>query len=483
MPDAVPPRRRARTRSGRVAAGNALRRRTSAVVRASDPPTDPIPVWTQPDGVDVTTGRAVVELAVRAGIAFMATGAAASDVVASVLRITAAYGLRSLHVDVTFSALTVSYNRGPNADPLTMTRVVRARNQDFTRLARLHDVVDEVAAEPVPVADARERFDSVIRAPHPYRRWVTTLATGAMGAGTSLLAGGGWVIVLTSIVSAAVIFRVLTAMGRRGVPGFFAQAIGAAVPTVFAIGLAVVQNATDALEGVLPSLVVASGIVVLLAGLSLVGAAQDAIEGFYVTAGARVFQVFVLTLGIVVGIVVVLGVAARLGVVLAISPESEILAGPVLQVVAAAIIAAGWAISTYTSIWSTLLTALAGAAGWAVNLVVTDSGTSAAIAAALAASVIGFVTQLAQGRFRFSAIAVTTAAIVPLLPGRAVYRGLFEIVSGSNESGLYQGLGTLLGAVGIGMGLAAGVSLGTYAARVAIQAVERVGRLLDRPSA
>ena len=475
MPDAVPPRRSRPSTRGRVP-GTALRRRTRQVVRATEPPTDAIPVWTQPDGVDVAVGRAVVELAVRAGIALMATGAAASDVVASVLRLTAAYGLRSVHVDVTFSALTVSYNRGPHADPLTMTRVVRTRYQDFTRLSRLHDVVDQVDADPMPVEDARERFDAVIHAPHPYRRWVTTVATAAMGAGTSLLAGGGWVVVLTSIVSAAVISRVLTTIGRRGVPGFFAQAIGAAVPTVFAIGLAVVQESGAWLDGVLPSLVVASGIVVLLAGLSLVGAAQDAIEGFYVTAAARVFQVLVLTLGIVVGIVVVLGVASRLGVVLAISPDSEILAGPVLQLVAAAIIAAGWAISSYTSVRSALLTALAGAVGWLVSLLVTDAGTSAAFAA----SVIGFGTQLARQRFRFSALAVTTAAIVPLLPGRAVYRGLFEIVNGEAGSGLYQGLGTLLGAVGVGMGLAAGVSLGTYGAKLATETVRTLADRLTR---
>jgi uncharacterized membrane protein YjjB (DUF3815 family) len=198
-----------------------------------------------------------------------------------------------------------------------------------------------------------------------------------------------------------------------------------------------------------------------------------------VTAGARVFQVMVLTLGIVIGIVVVLGVANRLGVVLAISPESEVVAGPTVQLVAAAIIAAGWAVSTYTGVRSTLFTGLAGALGWAVALVV-SGGTSSAFAAALAASVIGFVTQLAQGRFRFSALAVTTAAIVPLLPGRAVYRGLFEIVNGENGSGLFQGLGTLLGAVGVGMGLAAGVSLGSYAARLATQVVTVAGDRLTR---
>ncbi len=48
------------------------------------------------------------------------------------------------------------------------------------------------------------------------------------------------------------------------------------------------------------SLVLASSIVVLLAGLSLVGAAEDAISGFPVTATARAFEVVTLTAGIVV---------------------------------------------------------------------------------------------------------------------------------------------------------------------------------------
>jgi len=446
------------------------------VVRASDPPTDPIPVWTQPDGVDVSTGRAVVDLAVRAGVAFMATGAAASDIVASVLRVTQAYGLRSVHVDVTFSAITVSYNRGPHADPLTVTRVVRRRNQDFIRLGRLHDLVDRVAVEPMPVDDARERFDAVIHAPHPYRRWVTTAAVALMGAGTSLLLGGGWVVVVISVLSAAIISRVLATVNRRGVPGFFAQALGAAVATTFAALLAVVQQSGGLLTGVLPSLVVASGVVVLLAGLSLVGAAQDAIEGFYVTAGARGFQVLVLSLGIVVGIFVVLGVADRLGVVLAITPQSMVAASVPAQLVAAAIIAAGFAVSTFTGVRSTLVAAGAGAVGWYVNLLLTGSGGAPSFSAAIAASVIGFGIQLCGPPYRLSALAITTSAIVPLLPGRAVYQGLFEIASGSEGSGIYQGLGTLLGAVGVGIGLAAGVSLGTYLARFAL----RVGDVLTR---
>ena len=56
----------------------------------------------------------------------------------------------------------------------------------------------------------------------------------------------------------------------------------------------------------------ASGIVLLLAGLSVVGAAEDALEGYYVTAGARGFEVIVLSLGIAVGISLVLSLGKRL---------------------------------------------------------------------------------------------------------------------------------------------------------------------------
>ena len=52
-------------------------------MRPSGPPTDEIPVWTSPDGVDRKTAQAVIDLAMRAGVAMLATGAAAADVSAT----------------------------------------------------------------------------------------------------------------------------------------------------------------------------------------------------------------------------------------------------------------------------------------------------------------------------------------------------------------------------------------------------------------
>ena len=56
-------------------------------------------------------------------------------------------------------------------------------------------------------------------------------------------------------------------------------------------------------------------------------------------------------------------------------------------------------------------------------------------------------------------------SFVPLLPGRAVYQGISEMI-GAGSEGPLLGLTTLAGAGIVGLGLAAGVSLGTYAAAI-----------------
>ena len=103
------------------------------------------------------------------------------------------------------------------------------------------------------------------------------------------VARGGWLVALLAAVTTALIERLMRGLDRRGLPLFFQQVAGAAVAT----GVAVLLVARHV--EVRSSVVVAAGIVVLLAGLSLVGAAQDAISGFPVTAAARAFEVMTLT--------------------------------------------------------------------------------------------------------------------------------------------------------------------------------------------
>lgn len=445
-------------------------------MRPSGPPTDEIPVWSSPDGVDRKTAQAVIDLAMRAGVAMLSTGAAAADVTATVLMLTNTYGLRSVHVDVNYTSVTVSYHRGPDADPMTVMRIVRFRVQDYTRLERLRALIVELATDPVDLGEARIRIDSVIGAPHPYRRWVVTTAGASLAAGVATLIGAGALLVAVTFVTAAVSTRVIDWLGRAGVASFFSQMVGSAIPTLVATGVVVARTSgVPGLEDVSPSLIVAAGIVLLLSGLSVVGAAEDALTGYYVTAVARTFQVIVLALGIAIGIAGVLAAGQRFGYSIAISPFTRLTEDLAVQLVAAVVISMAFAVSSYASGRAAVMAGIAGGLGWALLDLLEDAGFGTTTASAAAALVIGFVARVGARSTGISALAVTTGAIVPMLPGRAVYQGISQIVSEPGGPGMATGLPTLFGAFGQGLALAAGVSLGTYFAGVALS--RRSGQL------
>lgn len=453
-------------------------------MRESGVPDDLVSLWQGTDGVDQRTARAVIDLAMRVGETLLSTGASASDVVATVLRLVDAYGLGSVHVDVTFTSISVSYHRGPDADPMTVMRGIKVRSADLTRLERLQTLVRDIAEQPVEIEVARARFDDLIKAPHPYRRWVVTASLAGLAAAAAALFGGSWLVMVLSFATTAVVDRVQHWLARRGIAAFFTQAAGGAIPTGVAVALLAATSAgVPGLQGISPSLVVASGIVVLLAGLSVVGAAQDAIDGYYVTAGARVFEVLVLTLGIVVGIAGVLAIAQRAGVSMQFTAGAQLSTNTVVQVLAAMVVSGTFAVSAYAGVRTVGYSTLTGGLGWLSYLGATGVGMGPVAASALAALTAGFLSQVVATRLQVPALALSMAAIVPLLPGLAVYTGLFEIVQRSPDAASSTGLTTLLGAAGIGMGLAAGVSMGTFLARPMRADLDRGQRRALRRSA
>src|SRR5699024_3221445 len=84
------------------------------------------------DEVTQRHARAVIDLCLRLGEAMLATGASAAGAVATVLRISRMYGVKGMHIDVTFTSITVSIHRGLDEEPLTVLRVVKIRTTDYT---------------------------------------------------------------------------------------------------------------------------------------------------------------------------------------------------------------------------------------------------------------------------------------------------------------------------------------------------------------
>lgn len=427
--------------------------------------------------------REVLELAGRIGESMLSLGAAAAEVTDAIRRVCRAFDLEC-QVDLTFTSIMIAHDGSEQSPGVSVLRVVASPAADFDRLAKVVVVAESIArsgpvmtvadAAPEDEAQLREELharlsaahlelDTILTAPRAYRRGIITVLLSVMAAAVAVLLGGGVVSMLLAAATTALIDSAFRALNVWKLPVFFLQLAGAAIATTVAVLISIVSPYVPAdLSALPPALVVASGIVVLLAGASLVGAADDAINGFPVTASGRLVEVLLLTIGIVVGIGGVLDLARRLGVSLVLI-DLPVSPWPIsVQIIGAAVASAAWAMASYASLRTAFFAGLTGAIAFTVFVTLGGSGVAPAAASALAALIIGFAAEALGPRLKIPAIILTICGIVPLLPGLAIYRGMLALVNAEEGS---AGFELLLQAGLTGLALAAGVTLGEILAR------------------
>jgi uncharacterized membrane protein YjjP (DUF1212 family) len=453
-----------------------LRSRLAEVIAGEAPP-PPAPEPLLEGGLTQGEALDVLDAMARMSEALLSAGASAADVTALTLRAAAGSGLVHTQVDITFTAVIVS-TAGADRQPLTAVRVVRLRATDYSRLSSLYELA-HAAADGLPPAEVTGRLKRLFSQRRPYRRSISTLGAVGLAVSVAVLLGGGWSVAAGAALVTGVLQLLLLAANRRGLPAFFQQVAGAGVATAFALALLVWQpHLPDWVGPLPPSLVVGSGIVVLLAGLSLVGSAEDAISGFYVTAGARAFETVLLTVGLVLGIagVLDLGQRAGIGLSLSFSPADP---HPVpVQVLAAASCALAWAVSGYADGRAVLLAALAGGTAQAAAATGAHLGLGPVASAGVAALLVGFLAEGTAWRWNVPGQVVSVCGLVPLLPGLAIYRAIFALVGGSTSVGLTE----LISAVGTGLALAAGVTLGEFCSQPLRREFDRIEQRVRRRS-
>ena len=417
-----------------------------------------LPVITGPEVADDTLVLRVLDLALRIGEVQIASGAGAAVAHDTMLAIARAYGLPACDVDIAFSTITMCCHRGNEAGPVTTMRNVRYRTQDYTRLTEVDEIIAAIVDrdEPMRVEEAMTRLGNAVRAPHPYPRFVAGIARSLFAGAVAFLLGGGMFVAVLAAVATGVIWGVARWLGRRRVPMFFQQMVGAAIVTLSATSLAWTGTLDDS-----PAFVIAAGIVVLLSGLSLVGLVQDAISGFPLTAAGRAVEVVLASAGLLVGVVVsiklvgaVLGTDA--GAYAAVVPQSPAPSLHPVSLLAAAAAGMLFALSAYAPWRSLPLAALAGAVAWGGYGLLGLLGAGEVVAAALAAAALGLVAMILPRMLGTPPLVLVIAGITPLLPGLTMYRGFSQLAYGSVAIGAV----TILLALTFGLALAAGVSVG-----------------------
>jgi uncharacterized membrane protein YjjP (DUF1212 family) len=401
-------------------------------------------------------------LVVAIGMALLDAGAGTAELGTAMLASAVALGLDEsyLTIDITLGSVIVSYGR-PGDWPLTMLRVVRRPGRDYARLSDVHALVVDLVDGHLDLNSARRRLKALQAAPRVYqRRWVT-LSWAVLAALVVVILGGGPVNAATAFAVTTIVDRVGRWASGRQWPPFFVTFFGAALAASAAVLLAEASQrwALGIDNPQSSSLVIAGGIIVLLAGVGLVAAVQDGLNGFPVTAVGRVFDVMLTTSAVLAGVGVVLALAAQLDLAgsFLTDPLQGIRTGLLWwapPLAAAATVAS--AIGARTPARLLALSGMTGALGYAVYMVLSVTGAPLAFATAVACVLIGSLGRVWALRRRASPMAVVVPATTMLLPGLTIFQGLQEMTTGLAAVGLV----TLLGAGATGLAIAAGCALG-----------------------
>ena len=407
----------------------------------------------------------ILDLALRIGEILLSSGAGAADVTATMLGITRHLGLRNADIDVTFTLLRMSYQSDPDEMPVLLTRNISQRDIDYDDLTRTHELVLDLLDDRVTVNEARTRVARINSTGHWLPRWTVVLGSGVVGGGIALVLGGGVVVTAVAMLAGIGIDVLTRALARQRWPMFYQQIAGGLLATLLAIGTAALDRDVDT------SLVITASIVLLLSGIGFMGAIQDALSGFYITSGARTIEAMLATTGLIAGVSAGLALAPVLGVSLgAVRPGSSGTTVVPLVLVGAIIAASAFAFTCYAPLRALPAVAMTTFLGHLAFLAVQSPEQSKPWAAGLAAVVIGMVSYSIAGRVGVPPLVVVVPAIVPMLPGLLIYRGLSSMSEGSS-----LGILQLSAAAATTIGLAAGVILGEYVA----QPLKRNARRLE----
>ncbi|MFJ8535886.1 threonine/serine exporter ThrE family protein [Streptomyces sp. NPDC093591] len=401
----------------------------------------------------------VLDLTLRIGELLLAGGEGAEDVEAAMFAVCRSYGLDRCEPNVTFTLLSISYQPSLVDDPVSASRTVRRRGTDYTRLAAVYQLVDDLSdpESHISLEESYGRLAEIRRNRHPYPTWVLTGASGLLAGAASVLVGGDVIVFIAAMLGAMLGDRLAWLCAGRGLPEFYQFAVAAMPPA--AIGVALTLAHVD----VNGSAVITGGLFALLPGRALVAGVQDGLTGFYITAAARLLEVMYFFVGIVVGVLVIL----YLGVNLGAGPDPDTLLNvserPYWQIAASMLLSLTFAVLLQQERSTVLAVTLNGGVAWVVYGALHYAGDLSPVAStAVAAGLVGLFGQL-MARYRFaSALPYTTAAIGPLLPGSATYFGLLSIAQNKVDAGLVS----LATAASLAMAIAIGVNLGSEISRL-----------------
>lgn len=433
---------------------------TIDAAQAAPPPSPLAPV----DLTDPAQVTGVMEIAARIGEILICAGSSNADARSQIYLAAASYGLHYCHVDVVMNTITIHTNVGTGADrrPITVFRVAPGIDVNFSKLSAVDKLIRSIHSGATPPALAERILNEIDHMPPPRGIRSVLVGWGVMGAAFTVFLGGGLLAAALTFIITILIMGVNTLLARYRVPTFYQNITGGFI-AVFPAALSYNLAATLGIH-LVPSQVIGSGIIILVAGLTLVQSLVDGITRAPVTSTARFFEAVLATGAIIGGVGLGIQTADALGFPL---PPLETMAAPVyhqipLLITMGAIGSAAFAYSLYAAWKEVIVSGLTAGAGMVFYyFVVIPFGVGTVVACGISAIAVGLAGGLLARRYYIPPLITMIIGYTPMLPGLMLYRGMYATI---NEQ-VITGFTNLATAIAIAGSLAAGVVLGERGAR------------------
>lgn len=415
--------------------------------------------------------RAVLDLTMRLAEVIFTAGAGAEDATAAMIALTRAYGLKGTDANITHTIITLTQEDPSTHEAITRSRNVKYRTLDYSKLTATSELIADIIEKPIEVSEARKALATIVSSkPQVPKHW-RRIGWSLVGAGAAVLIGAGPTVIIAAFIATWIIDWITSLLDHRQVPLFYQTVVGGAVGPIVAAVVRVIDPSAN------PSLVVVAAIIMLLAGVTTFGAVHDTLSGFYLTGTARLVEALLITAGLVTGVSGSALFLGRFGLLLEIdSNPIGTLAGLPVLLVAAVVIVTGFALAVqvpWRAIWVVcvlgVLAEFLFVAGLAGGFGLVWGSAASALGVGLLASVMARLV-------RTPPLVIMVTALVPLVPGLTLFRGLLKLSEGD-----INGLLSILTAAGIAMALAAGALLSQYVVQIVWGPARRLQRRFVGP--
>lgn len=391
---------------------------------------------------DTNYGK-ILKCALDIGEQMLISGTEVGRVEDAIIRICKAYG--AVRVDVlSITSSIIATVEAPNGDCVTQTRRIMNRTNDLMRIEALNRLSRKIC-ETTPALEEIKAELARINTMKPMRWYIAALAAVIVASSFTAFFGGTWRDAVAAGLAGIVVFAFERGAGRmksnRIVFNLLASVLGGAF-SVASVRIGIGENLDFIMIGV---------IMLLIPGMAITGAIEDLLMGDTITGLLRLCESIIAACAIAAGFAVstyICGATELINLKNTGDPDK------LIQLTMALISALGFALKLGMKRPTRLATAaVGGLIGWGAYLLSIHLGCDDFAACFLAAATGALYSQIMARTMHAPATVFLVPAIIPLVPGRALYYTLSSLLHSRPDLVSGWGTTTALEALAIALGM------------------------------